>query len=562
MAVVGWDDTIPAEELSVNGNTPSQDGAFIIKNSWGTDCGSGGYYYVPYEPYMLNGSSVFFAFADADTYTYSYGYDDTTGCKPYFDENALNSVTAANVFTAVADDETLEAVSFFTENDNIGYEVRIYTDLPQDCASPEEGTLRASAEGSVGEHGYHTMTLHEAVPLKAGERFSVVVTLSGTDSERTEFVLSAYTFDDFKRERGESFLYAASRGWYDICDSGMDFIGNARIKAFTVSPSAPALVEPEDYDSYNGTAREQLLQQSEDAQARYAVMLGKGRFNFNFEDLDRLDNYAMIFDSISEYSDMYTASEIYATTSNFVALLDNVRPLDPTSLLLNLDYIARKMMSGKYMQELESWQEYKEKYDEIAAMAKRQEITPDSLYDLRQSLGESFIKLLEENIRCGYGVSRLQDYGDVDHDGKVTVLDATRIQRILAEIDENTLFSVMNGDVDADGEMTVLDATAIQKKLASIIGHFTVYDDNCYVEDAYTADSSREELKAYLRGAIEERAAWENMQITTDHEFDQILSYVIYHHAKEVLADADHMDKAVLLFYTRNLISHVRTRTW
>ena len=57
--------------------------------------------------------------------------------------------------------------------------------------------------------------------------------------------------------------------------------------------------------------------------------------------------------------------------------------------------------------------------------------------------------------------------GDADLDNKVTVLDATAIQKKLASI-EVTSFSEKAADVDADKKVTILDATYIQKYLASM----------------------------------------------------------------------------------------------
>ncbi|MBE6824815.1 MAG: hypothetical protein E7513_05660 [Ruminococcaceae bacterium] len=58
--------------------------------------------------------------------------------------------------------------------------------------------------------------------------------------------------------------------------------------------------------------------------------------------------------------------------------------------------------------------------------------------------------------------------GDIDGDGKVTILDATAIQMHLAEI--ATLFKeqIECGDTDGDGKLTVLDATEIQFFLAEL----------------------------------------------------------------------------------------------
>lgn len=56
--------------------------------------------------------------------------------------------------------------------------------------------------------------------------------------------------------------------------------------------------------------------------------------------------------------------------------------------------------------------------------------------------------------------------GDVDGDGKVTILDATAIQRKLAGLP--TAFAELAADTDQDGKMTILDATAIQRWLAGL----------------------------------------------------------------------------------------------
>ena len=59
--------------------------------------------------------------------------------------------------------------------------------------------------------------------------------------------------------------------------------------------------------------------------------------------------------------------------------------------------------------------------------------------------------------------------GDYDEDGEITIMDATRVQRIIAELvarpDEAFLVSI---DADGDGELTILDATRIQRVIAEL----------------------------------------------------------------------------------------------
>ena len=58
--------------------------------------------------------------------------------------------------------------------------------------------------------------------------------------------------------------------------------------------------------------------------------------------------------------------------------------------------------------------------------------------------------------------------GDADLDGKVMILDATRIQRYLAALDKLNADAMLCADADNDGGVTILDATAIQRFLAAM----------------------------------------------------------------------------------------------
>ena len=58
--------------------------------------------------------------------------------------------------------------------------------------------------------------------------------------------------------------------------------------------------------------------------------------------------------------------------------------------------------------------------------------------------------------------------GDCDGDGKVTILDATRLQRLLAELEvDNDGMMAVRGDCNGDG-LDILDATKIQRWLAAL----------------------------------------------------------------------------------------------
>ena len=57
--------------------------------------------------------------------------------------------------------------------------------------------------------------------------------------------------------------------------------------------------------------------------------------------------------------------------------------------------------------------------------------------------------------------------GDADDDGSITVLDATVIRRVLAEMPVDSYYEPA-ADADNDGVVTILDATTIQRFLAEL----------------------------------------------------------------------------------------------
>ena len=61
--------------------------------------------------------------------------------------------------------------------------------------------------------------------------------------------------------------------------------------------------------------------------------------------------------------------------------------------------------------------------------------------------------------------------GDVDGDGEITIIDATSIQRFLAELPTPWAFIPEAADADGDNDITIVDATAIQRYLADLPTH-------------------------------------------------------------------------------------------
>ena len=93
----------------------------------------------------------------------------------------------------------------------------------------------------------------------------------------------------------------------------------------------------------------------------------------------------------------------------------------------------------------------------------------DRFFDLTEVNFDDYDGLYEEFQRLDLGYRDSEEvFGDADGDGAVTVLDATRIQRLLVGLCPKYNIAPTAADVDRDGSVTILDATRIQRSIAGI----------------------------------------------------------------------------------------------
>lgn len=96
-----------------------------------------------------------------------------------------------------------------------------------------------------------------------------------------------------------------------------------------------------------------------------------------------------------------------------------------------------------------------------------EEQTKEVVWEAMQILnGRKGIKCAEPDYYMEFAVVPEYKEGDADDDGKLTVLDATKVQRYLT--DSKEVINMENSDVYGDGNISIFDATAIQQKVANI----------------------------------------------------------------------------------------------
>lgn len=257
ICIVGWDDTYSKDNF-IRGHRPPGDGAWIVKNSWGSETeysvtrngekigyrGWGvkndvgkhtGYFYISYydktleQPETISFNANILA-AGKDMCVFAYDYMPCKG-DPIKVADTKPIKTAA-VFKNDSG-EDLDLVSFSTKtataNAHVVYEV--YR-LKDNAGSPEDGEYLGRRTAFYPYAGFHREDMMKAVTVKDGESISIVVTdtIVNNDGKRLYEYAINNAFNKTGAEnhderaygvgivnKGENYLYTDNE-WFDWTD--------------------------------------------------------------------------------------------------------------------------------------------------------------------------------------------------------------------------------------------------------------------------------------------------------------------------------------------------------
>ena len=208
--IIGWDDTYPASGFTyhVKGN-----GAYICQNSWGSEFGDGGMFYISYYDTNIGTHNVVYTgIEDSDNYDHIY-QSDLCGWVGQLGYNK-ESIYGANVYTAESN-QNLTAASFYATGKDSEYQLYVVKNFEDESSL---SNMTPVASGKLSNAGYYTIPFDKQIALDAGERYAVVLFISTPDAVHPLAI--EYEADDATADvvldDGEGYVSANGFEWENV----------------------------------------------------------------------------------------------------------------------------------------------------------------------------------------------------------------------------------------------------------------------------------------------------------------------------------------------------------
>lgn len=247
VTIVGWDDTYSKENFP-SASGVNNDGAWIVKNSYGKNWGKNGYFYLSYEDKSIT-NLVSNTAVTTPAYPNNYFYDGAAAGTVAFPSKTINNgYYVSNIFKATAGngkDEELGEIVTAVPQDNTDFQIQVYTDL-KNTSDPTSGTPAYAEPVDYTQPlaGIHTIHLNTPVKIPQGTFYSVVIRIpDGSNKFYVEKTTTSTSW--FTATAGidpdQSFFSTSGKKWYD---AGNQYNCCFSVKAHTKTLDSSTVVTP------------------------------------------------------------------------------------------------------------------------------------------------------------------------------------------------------------------------------------------------------------------------------------------------------------------------------
>lgn len=472
VSVVGWNDDYPKEKFSTSysGDTPLENGAWLIKNSWGSRVNTnGGYFWISYEDAWLFHSIFGPSFAISDYMAINSSnkiyqnevYGATAEFTYLTDEDIVpaDSITYINVFDFDSENTQLDTVLF--ESTSFGADYTVYY-IPVFGGKPtQEAALWTKlGSGTIDYTGYIPVDTNAYIlPEGVG---AIGINIDNTDTYNKnknnpgyEYIPNSlgtcewlkysggYYFKN-QGEKGDSFVMYQEFGQtqtYDLMDIYKDYFDDTMGATFVIK----AITSNPDYVPEETTTPEITTTPAESTAPTTQTNVISLGITLEFIGNNKVTVIALALGGTGGYE-----YEFYCNDQLAKAYSEE----DYCSFMFETD--------GTYVLKVSA----RDNGGRAIATQSTVEVINGNIIKPGETITtdatEPFVTTAPPQNAKAYII------GDTDLNNSIGIKDATLIKKHLAKIITLDSTALTLADVDASGNCTIKDATLIQKYIALI----------------------------------------------------------------------------------------------
>ncbi len=502
VAIVGWDDNYSKNNFKDN-CIPQNDGAYLIKNSWNTTWGDGGYGWISYEDVTLNLhrdlSTVNKVLpVSKNEYTLAYDYlPPIDGDTKVEVSSGNNSICMANVYdvSQLADVYgEINKVTMYSKDIGAFYKIYVVPMDSDDTSMPTMAELGAvKAQGTVNFEGYYTANFITPYIINENtDKLAVVVKYTVDPDEQSSVSLVKEVTDSGYNpiaNPGESYYYA-NGVWTDISGGETSNAGNFCIRPILerrtpITQNSTLSVNNVRYENEPITVGLNL-----NGNKLYSIKKNGNQIMYEDSDFTRTDTTVTLkkafLDSLStdnatsiwfEFTDGDSQELVIQPKAGLTSGSLTGKIAVGQTLTATVQSDSGAVPAGKLSYQWQNSADGSTWTDIQGAVGSTYTLTNNDFNKyvrVQASTNDNTEYKYPSQVNSSPTATKVIIYGDVDLNGAVENADTTTIQYYLAHMISLTAEQLVAADVDGDGAISMNDVTYLQQYLANYISKFPV----------------------------------------------------------------------------------------